>query len=138
MVEVGEVEHLQVHAARAQLGEVAELVDDLVGRADQADIAQIVQLLAEALADRGRTARDLGVVATDADRLRSRVDQRIPAGSSLCSTNPVKYLGAAGDRPERDVELVGVPRGELGCAALATAADDDRWARRLRRFRQRR
>ena len=62
MVEVGQVEHLQVAAARSCLGPLPESVDDLAGCSAQAVRTQFLHLAA----DGGGSAGDLALVLTHA------------------------------------------------------------------------
>ena len=102
VVEVADVEHLQVDPGRAELGELADPVDDLGRRAGDAALAQLVDVSP----DRVGAAPHLGVVAADdgrsgppSRRARARSAPRPSrtrskiAGTS-CRSKPTLYSSA--------------------------------------------
>ncbi|CAM5274319.1 hypothetical protein SHIRM173S_02958 [Streptomyces hirsutus] len=124
MVEVGQVEDLEVDAPGADLGVAADLVDDLGGGARQPVGPQLVGIAA----DRGGPAGDLLFVLADAGDQRVGVHEgiRVAAGLLGGGAHPAELALAVLEGGEGHVELVGVPRGEPGCADGAVAADERR------------
>src|SRR3954467_410433 len=127
LLQVSHVHELQVDALRARLGELLQPGDDLVDRARDPVRAQIV----EVPPDVGRPLGRLGLVLAARDRLRDPVDQLVRIAPDLTAgrPNPPELLPRLLQRRERDVELVGVDRGQSRRPLRALAADDDRRAR---------
>src|SRR5690606_22810265 len=90
------------------------------------------------LAERGGAAAHVELVLAAAHGQQRRELQRLGLAPDLGTggPNPVEPLAESVRTAEPEVELGGVPRGELRSTAAPTAADDERRVRRLHRLGQ--
>lgn len=123
VVEVGQVEHLEVHPGRAGGGVGAEHSGDLAGRAAGAPPAELVGVPA----DRRRPAEELRLVPPAAQDLGGGEDDGggIPAGRLAGGPDPVAGRAESIVGMKREVELGRVPGGQFRGAAPAGPADQD-------------
>ena len=119
MVEVGQVEHLKVHAFGAGLRVRADLGRHLTGRASEPDGQHGVRFPAE----RGGSPAERGLVLPADHCVSDRVGQRRRIAAGGLAGFPDAGEGGRGvlHGLERDVVLVGMPDG-VGTSTTATWA----------------